>query len=110
MIKETVLYYILLYSGFNITEANTLLCIAKKESSLIIKAKNINKNGTTDKGLFQINTVWYKNPTCNLDRLDNPIDNVRCARVVYKNQGYKAWYAYTKYKNECDTYKAKESK
>lgn len=65
----------------------TMLAIAKAESRLRPDAVNINKNGSKDCGIFQINSVhgydceWLKNPS----------NNIKVAREVYEKQGLKAW-------------------
>ena len=53
------------------------LCVARHESSLNPKAVNRNRDGSVDRGLFQINSVhraW-----ANLRRLFEPLYNARCA-------------------------------
>lgn len=69
---------------------DTMLAIAKAESRLKSDAVNVNRNGTKDCGIFQINEVhgydceWLKN-------VDN---NLKVAREVYLKQGLKAWVTY----------------
>jgi hypothetical protein len=109
MIPELVLYYLLTYVGFSGPEAHVMTCVAKYESGLRSEAINLhNDNGTIDVGLLQINTVWFNTiPYCKLDGLQNPINNIKCARYIYQIQGYGAWVGYKKHKNTCDKYKVK---
>ena len=48
-----------------------LECIAKTESNLDPKATNINKNGSIDIGLMQVNSYWIKPLGFDRDRLLN---------------------------------------
>jgi len=43
-----------------------------ENSTLNPEAVNVNKNGTRDLGIFQLNSVWYKNPEWN-----DPEQNIR---------------------------------
>jgi len=105
MIPEIVVYYLLTFGGFTPAEAHVMTCVAKFESGFNPAAINFNSNGTLDRGLWQINTVWHNAaPFCEFDRLANPIDNVKCARVVYERQGLNAWYAYKARRAQCDSY------
>ena len=112
MIPEIVVYYLLLFAGFTSTESHTMTCVAKYESSLRPGAINLhNENGTIDVGLFQINTIWHNRISyCELDKLQNPMYNVKCARYIYEIQGIRAWVAYNINKEECDKYKVKDIK
>lgn len=107
MIPELVVYYLLTFVGLDSKEAKTMTCIAKHESHFRPAAMNLhNENGSIDAGLFQINTVWFDTiPECSIMRLDNPIDNVKCAKHVLDKQGLTAWVAYTKNQRECDDYR-----
>ena len=68
----------------------TMLAIAKAESNFKNDAVNVNKNGSRDCGIFQINSIhgydceWLKDPHNNLD----------AARKVYEKQGLRAWATY----------------
>jgi len=70
-----------------------MVCIAHAESNLKPKAVNrtLNRNGTIDYGLFQINSIWLK--TCKLTEKSilEPRNNIKCAALVYKKQGITAW-------------------
>lgn len=66
--------------------------VAKCESGLNPDATNTkNKNGTIDGGLFQLNSSHDKRmEALGLDKYD-PEDNVRFARLLYDEQGWKPW-------------------
>ena len=67
-----------------------MIAIAKAESGMNHKAVNMNRNGSTDIGLFQINSIHGYDET---DLLD-PMKNIEAARKIYANQGFGAWVAY----------------
>lgn len=83
-------------AGFTGTDLTIAVAVAYGESGG--KPDNVGHNTdrhrSTDFGLWQINDYW------NADVLKsgswaNPADNARMAYVVWKRQGWKAWYAYT---------------
>lgn len=67
-----------------------MLAVAKAESKLNPHATNINRNGTKDTGIFQVNSVHGYNE----EWLKNEDNNLKAARKIYEKQGLKAWYAY----------------
>lgn len=73
-------------------DAETALKIAKCESSLKPSAiNNRNKNGTTDGGIFQINSVHDKRLNeLGLDKF-NADDNIKFARLLWEEQGWHPW-------------------
>jgi hypothetical protein len=82
----------------------TMVCIAKFESSFFTGARNHNSNGTTDYGLFQINSIWERPCSANSSQLMDPDTNANCAGQVYDAQGFEAWYGYKKHRYTCDHY------
>jgi len=101
-------------SGFPETAIGTMVCISKYESSYNCDAKNTNTDGSSDYGLFQINSYYW----CSGDPLSKYNEcgvscsslytcqtNSNCAYKVWKEQGYNAWYGYKYHKTECDSYK-----
>lgn len=90
---------VLKIKGFNEFYIPRLFCIAKLESSFNSKAKNHNKNGTIDIGLFQINSIWRKHCPNTLYSIENNID---CAKIVLEKQGLKAWVTYNNYGHICE--------
>lgn len=101
-------------SGFPENTIGTMVCISKYESSKNCDATNKNTDGSTDYGLMQINSYWWcsgdstsKYNSCGVScsSLFNCQTNTNCAYVVWKQQGYNAWYGYKSHKTECDNYK-----
>lgn len=95
--------------GFPKESVPKMVCTARFESNFSAFASNLNRNGTIDTGLFQINDIWLK--TCNVTREDllDPEENTRCAYTVFKKQGLKAWMAYNRKKSACQKYKLEPS-
>ncbi len=54
-------------------------------------AKNINRNGTQDSGLFQINDVHLGRVGGDRSRLMDPATNIKVAADIYKEQGWRPW-------------------
>lgn len=101
-------------SGFPDYTIPTMVCISKYESSYNCDATNKNTDSSTDYGLMQINSYYWcsgdplsKYNECKIacSSLFNCQYNTNCAYIVWKQQGYTAWYGYQKHKSECDTYK-----
>jgi hypothetical protein len=79
-------------AGFTGNNLVVAVAVALAESGGDSEATNHNTNGTTDYGLFQINSVHGSL----LQQGDwrNPVDNAKMAMTVYKGSGWKAWYTY----------------
>ena len=101
-------------SGFPGYTIPTMVCISNYESSYNCDATNKNTDGSTDYGLMQINSYYWcsgdvssKYNECKIacSSLFNCQYNTNCAYIVWKQQGYTAWYGYQKHKSECDSYK-----
>lgn len=101
-------------SGFSDSSIPTMVCISKYESSFNCDASNKNNDGSTDYGLFQINSYYwcsgdpnskYNECGATCSSLFDCQKNSNCAYRVYKEQGYTAWYGYQYHKQECDSYK-----
>lgn len=101
-------------SGFPEYTIGTMVCTSKYESSYNCDATNKNTDGSTDYGLMQINSYYWcsgdpmsKYNECKIacSSLFNCQYNTNCAYIVWKQQGYTAWYGYQKHKAECDSYK-----
>jgi hypothetical protein len=98
-ISQLAVYSLLLASNMPQQDAQTMMCIIEKESNWNPKAINHhNKNKTKDYGLFQINTVNHKKCNMTPEELLHPRLNLKCALLVYKDQGLKAWSTYKKCK------------
>ena len=101
-------------SGFPEYTIGTMVCTSKYESSYNCDARNKNTDGSTDYGLMQINSYWwcsgdpmskYNGCSASCSSLYNCQSNTNCAYIVWKQQGYNAWYGYKNHKTECDNYR-----
>ena len=71
--------------------------LAQCESSLNQKATHLNKNGTTDYGLLQNNSIYLKDAAdLGLDFVNSMDDNIRYARLTFEKQGFGAWLVCSK--------------
>jgi lysozyme C len=95
-------------AGFPESVVGKMICTAKYESSFYERASNRNRNGSTDSGLFQINSIHFGRSGCpsSVSGLYDATANARCAYSIYKSQGLNAWYGYKKHKAECDRTRA----
>lgn len=92
-------------AGFPEAVVGKMVCTAKYESSYFERASNKNRNGSSDYGLFQINSIHIGGTAgCpnSASALYDAATNTRCALAIYKMQGINAWYGYKKHKAECD--------
>jgi|GEM_PF-2348589 len=96
-------------AGFPESVVGKMLCTIKYESSFYERASNKNRNGSSDYGLFQVNSLHIGGtngcPSSSAG-LYNAATNTKCALAIYKSQGINAWYGYKKHKSECDSYRA----
>ena len=101
-------------SGFDESSIPTMVCISFYESSFTCGATNKNTDGSTDYGLFQINSYYwcsgdstskYNECGTTCQSLFDCQKNTNCAYRVWKEQGFNAWYGYQYHKSECDNYK-----
>lgn len=72
--------------------ANLMAAIAMAESSGRTNATNTNTNGTTDYGLWQINSSHGYDAS---KLLSDPLYNAKAAVAIEKSQGLGAWTTYT---------------
>lgn len=72
-------------------DPETAVAIAKAESGMRAHAIGVNRNGTKDAGLYQINDIHGYS----LDERLNPYENVKIARKLYDKHGWTCWSAYT---------------
>jgi Lysozyme like domain len=77
-------------------DPHVAVAVAECESGLKPTAYNpINKNGSTDGGLWQINTVHDKKlKELGLNKY-NPEDATKFARMLYEKNGWQDWVCYT---------------
>ncbi|XP_057177170.1 lysozyme C-like [Triplophysa rosa] len=92
-------------SGYEGVSLGDWVCLIRSESSYDTAAKNRNKNGSTDYGIFQINSRYWcydkddtrghPNNGCKINcskLLNNDISlSVACAKIIVKQQGISAW-------------------
>lgn len=74
-------------------DAPIMIEVARCESRFKITAHNttLNVDGTTDGGIFQLNSVHDQElTTLGLDKFD-PEDNIRFARILYDRRGLQPW-------------------
>lgn len=81
-----------LAGGFPRDKVATAVAVALAESGGNATATNRNANGSTDYGLWQINSV-HSADLASGDWRD-PTANARMAFAVYSRQGWAAWYAW----------------
>ncbi len=124
----------LINAGFTDNRAHVMTAIAYYESTWGTgSGPNTNTDGSTDNGLFQINSyLWCRssgqqndcccpgtypgcgsNPTlrtcasgCRIscsEALTNNNLNIKCAATILERQGYQAWAAYKSHAAECDS-------
>nr|BAV53528.1 c-type lysozyme [Lithochromis rubripinnis]BAV53529.1 c-type lysozyme [Lithochromis rubripinnis] len=81
------------------------VCLTKHESNYNTKATNRNTDGSTDFGIFQINSRWWCNDRrihsangCNIDcnvlLTDDVTPAINCAKRIVREQGITAWVAW----------------
>lgn len=105
IIPKLVLYHVLLMYDLTPTESLRLTCTAEYESSFNTTAMNTNTDGSIDLGLFQINVkYWGHTENCQVDKLFDPLYNIKCGVHIYKVRGIQSWYGYRYNKNTCDNY------
>lgn len=108
-LPESEVATLLRNAGFPESVVPKMVCTAKWESSFYERASNKNRNGSVDRGLFQINSIHLGSAGCpsSASALENAATNTKCAYSVYKRQGANAWYGYKAHKSECDSYRLK---
>lgn len=67
------------------------ICMAESGGNPL--ATGYNTNGTTDKGLMQINSVHVPSLISDTERLD-PESNMKAAYSIYLGSGWSAWSAF----------------
>lgn len=74
-------------------ECKVALAVAKAESGMRCDAQNVNKNGSVDAGLWQINSIHLKKGWKLTDLLDCK-KATDFAYELYKAQGFQPWVAF----------------
>lgn len=99
-------------AGFPENAVGPMVCTAKYESSYFERASNRNRNGSTDRGLFQINSIHLgsmRGCPSSGTALWDASTNAKCAYAIWKAQGYNAWYGFRKHATECRNTRAPAS-
>jgi hypothetical protein len=88
-------YQLARMAGFNSTDAITMtaISIAEDGSGDPAALSALNKNGTRDLGLWQINTIWWVQ-FGGASALVDPWRNAQAAYYIKGRQGYCAWSTY----------------
>lgn len=73
---------------------NVAQAVMRAESGGRADANNTNRNGSVDRGLFQINSIHTKKVGGDLDSLYDIETNIRVAKQIYDGSGWFAWSAY----------------
>ncbi|CAG4949349.1 unnamed protein product [Colias eurytheme] len=95
--------------GFPENKMRDWVCLVENESARTTsKVGSVNKNGSRDYGLFQINDKYWCsntsspgkdcNVTCNQLLTDDISKAATCAKKIFKRHGFNAWYGW---KNHC---------
>lgn len=79
-------------AGFPAAMVPVMVAIAMAESSLRPTATHTNSNGSTDYGLFQINSSHTD--VLGMGSWSDPYVNAKMAKVIYDRQGLAAWSVY----------------
>ncbi|KAJ8249488.1 hypothetical protein GJAV_G00235990 [Gymnothorax javanicus] len=91
--------------GYQGVSLGDWVCLAQSESSYNTGATHSNTDGSTDYGIFQINSRWWCddggrtangcNIKCSSLLTDDISDSITCAkRVVRDPNGIRAWYGW----------------
>jgi hypothetical protein len=83
-----------IYEKFGIENYKQAIAIARAESGLREDAWNVNTNGSIDIGIFQVNSVHFKDPGCSLKEVTTMKGNVDCAYEMFKVSGFNPWVAF----------------
>lgn len=75
----------------------TAVALALAESAGYVRAWNQNDNGSTDRGIWQINSLWVDAGLITVDDCFNPAAATAFAYGIYKGRRYRftAWSAFT---------------
>ncbi|KAL0831568.1 hypothetical protein ABMA28_002354 [Loxostege sticticalis] len=95
--------------GFPEDKMRNWVCLVENESGRTTnKVGPVNKNGSKDYGLFQINDKYWCTSSgpagkdCNVKCSDLLTDDITkastCAKKIFKRHGFNAWYGW---KNHC---------
>ncbi|KAI5639915.1 c-type lysozyme/alpha-lactalbumin family domain-containing protein [Phthorimaea operculella] len=102
---ECQLLHALRNNGFPEHQLRNWMCLVQNESGRCTnKISPVNKNGSRDYGLFQINDKYWCSNTnvpgkdCHVTCADLITDDItkaaKCAKKIYKRHGFRAWYGW----------------
>lgn len=79
-----------------------LKCLKSENATHGATRTNVNRDGTTDVGVFQINAYWHcgkigypRSSTACIEELKKPEVNIKIAKQIFDTQGKSAWYGKT---------------
>ncbi|CAJ1071080.1 lysozyme C-like [Xyrichtys novacula] len=91
--------------GFNGVSLANWLCLTWEESKYDTSANPTNRDGSSDYGIFQINSYYWcddgtdSHNDCGVRCSDLLSDDVtaaiNCAKLIVRRQGLRAWYGWT---------------
>ncbi|KAL1435755.1 hypothetical protein MTO96_010540 [Rhipicephalus appendiculatus] len=89
-------------NGIPRREMANWVCLVNSESGMNTRAKHRNRDGSVDYGLFQINNRYWCSPgphnecrvKCKALLSNNIKAAVKCAKFIYRRQGFRAWYGW----------------
>ena len=88
----------LIWEHFGVENGAEALECAKAESGLRAGAINYNRNGSIDRGIFQVNSIHCGKIDGNCaDALFDVEKNIEMAKSIFDDRGWQAWYACKKF-------------
>lgn len=114
-LNQCDMYRLAVKAGIPANYIPQMVCTAKYESSWNPQAVNHNTDGSTDRGLWQVNNrYWCSDPNfpgksngCGVDcsQMLLELPNALCAARILHQQGLNAWYGYKSHVSICNAYK-----
>ena len=80
-------------AGFPVADQAIMVAISKAESGFNTGATHVNNDGSTDRGVMQINSIHKQFDPIRL--LADPQYNMNAAKSIFDGQGLHAWSTYT---------------
>ncbi len=94
LVSDRDRYQLALAAGFSAEEAITATAISiAEDGGGDPAAEHVNKDGSIDKGLWQVNSRWFSQ-FGGREALADPLNNARAAHAIYGIQGWCAWSTY----------------
>jgi hypothetical protein len=76
------------------SDCQLALAVAKAESGMKEEEIGVNRDGSIDMGIFQINSVHWSKNGCNPKSLLDAYKNVDCAYQIWKSSGWNPWVTF----------------